>query len=437
MTRLFSLYHGAPLMDQICSVPNMTVAWQKVKSNIHVGRRGKSAGVDAITLREFEADWPNQMAILQDELMSGLYRPLPPRHVEIPKASGSMRVIAILAVRDRVAQRAVKQVLEPLFDPLLHDCSFGCRQRVGVPDALTMVTRYADRGLTWVVDADIASYFDAIDHRILMSLVRQRIDEVRVLQMITRWLEVGTLTDEDARAYVDDVKEQGHHRRPAHDAIEPTGSESDLLLAHGAMYDPYGITPWQQGDVSHGLLNNRLWSALALARPVLSGIQQALPHVQRVGKQIGVKRLAIAGAVAASAAGVAAAGELWRRQREKQRGAMQGGALSPLLANIYLHPFDLAMTTRGFRMVRFMDDFVIMCATREDAEDALQLAVRQLALLRLQVNEEKTRLVSYEDGLEFLGQALVPTQQRSALTQGLTSFAEAAERLKQLKRRKR
>jgi RNA-directed DNA polymerase len=167
-----------------------------------------------------------------------------------------------------------------------------------------------------------------------------------------------------------------------------------------------------------------------MARIVLSGAQQIFPHVQHIGRRIGTKRLTIAGVVVAGTAGVAAAGEWLRRQREKQRGTMQGGALSPLLANIYLHPFDLAITSQGFRMVRFMDDFVIMCASREDAAQAMELARKQLATLRLVLNEEKTQIVNYEDGLEFLGQALVPRQRRSALPQGWTSFAEAAEALR-------
>ena len=111
-------------MPQICSVENLTLAWRRVRSNIHVARRGRSAGLDAVTLRDFEVDWTRQMAQLADELQQGTYRPLPAKRVAIPKASGGERAIAILAVRDRVAQRAVQQVLDPLFDPCFLDCSY-------------------------------------------------------------------------------------------------------------------------------------------------------------------------------------------------------------------------------------------------------------------------------------------------------------------------
>lgn len=175
------------------SVENLTLAWRRVRSNIQVARRGRSAGVDAVTLRDFEADWAAQMRALAEELRGGVYRPLPARQVTIPKASGGERAIAILAIRDRVAQRAVQQVLQPLFEPLFLDCSYGCRLYVGVPEAVARVARYADQGLGWAVDADIASYFDTIDHRILLGLVRQRIEEPAVLRLISQWLQAGAL----------------------------------------------------------------------------------------------------------------------------------------------------------------------------------------------------------------------------------------------------
>ncbi|PDW04079.1 CRISPR-associated endonuclease Cas1 [Candidatus Viridilinea mediisalina] len=124
---IFPPYSGPPLLDQVVSVENLTLAWRRVRGNIHVARRARSAGFDAMTVRDFEADWLNQMRGLAEELQTGSYRPLPARHVTIPKASGGERAIAILAIRDRVAQRAVQQVLQPLFEPLFLDCSYGCR----------------------------------------------------------------------------------------------------------------------------------------------------------------------------------------------------------------------------------------------------------------------------------------------------------------------
>jgi len=430
---IFPRYSGPALLDQVVSVENLTLAWRRVRSNIHVARRGRSAGVDAITIRDFEATWSAQMTALADELRTGVYRPLPARTVQIPKASGGERAIAILAIRDRIAQRAVQQVLQPLFEPLFLDCSYGCRLYVGVPDAVARVARYADQGLAWAADADIAGYFDAIDHRILMSLLRQRIDEPAILQLVSRWLQAGTLHDAEVAPLAAEpggiaglLRQGGEALRGALASPPPPPVSSPPLPG-----DPYAAVAWEQPDpLGWGVprppgLQSGLIAALSLAQPALDGARLVAPHLRRLGPQ----RLLIGGALAA---GAVAAGELALRARAAAgpRGAPQGGALSPLLANVYLHPFDLAMTGHGLRLVRFMDDLVVMCASREEAERALELTRRQLATLRLELNPTKTRLVAYADGLEFLGQTLAPRTSGPRFGQGIASFEEAERALR-------
>ncbi len=118
----------------------------------------------------------------------------------------------------------------------------------------------------------------------------------------------------------------------------------------------------------------------------------------------------------------------WRQTG--QRGTPQGGALSPLLANIYLHPFDVALTSQGVRLVRFVDDFVVLCASEDEARHTLTLVERQLSALHLELNHDKTRIVNYADGLEFLGQALAPIRRGPRWIEGVASFDEAQERLR-------
>jgi len=422
---LFPRHDGTALIEQICGVENLTLAWRRVRSNIQIARRGRSAGPDAITVRDFEADWTRQMTQLAEEVRAGTYRPLPPKRVAIPKASGGERAIAILAVRDRIAQRAVQQVLEPLFEPLFLDCSYGCRPRVGVHDAVARVARYADQGLTWVVDADVASYFDTIDQRILLGLLRQRIDDVAVLRLIAQWLASGAMTDGEAPlASGGTLDVLGRGGQVVQRWMAWATTEPPALLDPR---DPYAAGGWEQPGGTP--MSNNLGTALLLARPALSAVRTALPYARRVARQVGGQRALLIGALVAG--GAVAAGELARRARgEAARGTPQGGALSPLLANIYLHPFDLALTSQGMRLVRFMDDFVIMCASREEAERALQLATRQLATLRLALNEAKTSVASYADGLEFLGQALAPRRGGPRLEHGLASFDEAQQALR-------
>jgi RNA-directed DNA polymerase len=434
---IFPRYTGPLLMEQVCRVENLTLAWRRVLSNIQVARRGRSAGPDAVTLRDFEADWTRQMTQLADELRSGAYRAVPPRRVQIPKSSGGARAIAILTVRDRVAQRAVQQVLEPQFDPLLLDCSYGCRPRVGVADAVARVARYAEQGLTWVVDADIQSYFDMIDQRILLGLVRQRIDESALLQLIAQWLEVGALEEAESAPLAAPEAWPARWgqtlRRVVGGAVQPPPA---FPPAGGPtapdLINPYAAAGWEQPGYSAGWnagmpvngLEQHVWTAMMFAKPVINGARMAWPYVRKIGGQ----RLAMAGTVAAVAL---AAGEAVRRgQAAGPRGTPQGGALSPLLANIYLHPFDLALTSQGVRLVRFVDDFVIMCASQAEAERALTLAQQQLATLRLTLHPEKTQIASYADGLAFLGQALAPRRSGPRLAEGLTSFEQAQAALR-------
>lgn len=434
---LFPRYSGPPLIEQICSVENLTLAWRRVRSNIQVARRGRSAGPDAVTLRDFEADWTRQMTTLAEELRSGAYRPLPPRHVQIPKASGGARAIAILSVRDRVAQRAVQQVVEPLFDPLFLDCSYGCRPLVGVPEAVARVERYAQQGLTWVVDADIASYFDTIDQRILLGMVRQRIAEPALLQMIAQWLTVGALHRDETEPIAPPETRLSRWgqalRRFAPWGGQQPGAPAAFGLPPSELADPYAAAIWEQpgsvgplgaGPMVANSLEQHLWTAMMFARPVLSGARMAWPYVRRVGG----RRIALASAVAA---GALAASEAVRRGSDPdRRGTPQGGALSPLLANIYLHPFDLALTSQGLRLVRFVDDFVVMCASQAEAARVLVLVQQQLGTLRLTLNAEKTKIVHYADGLAFLGQALAPRAHGPRLAQGLDTFDEAQAALR-------
>ncbi len=434
---IFPRYTGPALLEQVVSVENLTLAWRRVRGNIQVARRGRSAGVDAVTLRDFEADWVLQMARLAEELRMGLYRPLPARTVHIPKASGGERAIAILAIRDRVAQRAVQQVLQPLFEPLFLDCSYGCRLAVGVPDAVARLARYAEQGLGWAADTDIASYFDTIDQRILLSLLRQRFDEPALLQLISQWLQVGQLHEDEATTLAPEPAGLAGLLQRGGAALRGIGNELPSAPLPPALPplagDPYAAAGWEQpAGTSWGLTRptgfeaGGLLTALSLAQPVLEGARRLAPHVRRIGPQ----RLLIGSALAA---GAVAAGELALRAYaggHGPRGTPQGGALSPLLANIYLHPFDLAMTSHGLRLVRFMDDLVVMCATREEAERALVLIRRQLATLHLALNEEKTGVIAYHDGLAFLGQVLLPRQAGPRLAQGMSSFEEAEQAMR-------
>ncbi len=267
--------------QSIWAIDNLRRAWRKVKAN------GGGPGVDGESLRTFEADLRNNLSDLQASLRSGHYQPQPVRRVWVPKPSGGNRPLAILALRDRIAQRVVYDALAPLYEGKFLDCSFGFREGRSTRDAVEAIIRWRDQGQRWVVDGDIKDCFENLDHRLLMTLVRRDVKDRQVLQLIEAWLQAQVFND-------------------------------------------------------------------------LQG-------------------------------------------RDPAAGTFQGGVLSPLLANVYLHEFDRTMTRAGKRLVRYADDWVILCAKKSEAQEALEAAAAALGRLRLAVNPYKTRVVNFDQGFSFVG----------------------------------
>lgn len=237
------------LIDKVYRVETLKAAWQKVAAN------GGAAGVDGQSVKRFAARAEMYLKELSIALERGTYRPMAVRRVEIPKEKGKMRPLGIPVVKDRIVQTALKFVLEPIFEREFLEMSYGFRPGLGCKDALREVDRLLREGYTFVVDADLRSYFDTIPHERLLERVRERVSDGRVLELIEAYL------------HQDIVKEMEQWR-------------------------PSGGTP-------------------------------------------------------------------------------QGAVISPLLANIYLHGLDGRMVQKGYRMVRYADDFVVLCRSAEEAQAAL------------------------------------------------------------------
>lgn len=269
------------LIDKVWDLRNLRAAWERVKAN------GGCPGTDGETLERFEAGLEANLTALSEELRQDRYQPRPIRRVRIPKETGGERPLGIPAVRDRVVQAALMQKLEPIFEPLFSDRSYGFRPGRGTKDALRRLWRDLREGNCWIVDADIRGFFDSVCHELLIDLVAQEVSDGRVLGLIRRFLQGAVLED-------------GH-------------------------------------------------------------------------------------------------------LRDVEQGTPQGGVLSPLLANIYLHGLDQRMAALGVKMVRYADDFVLVARTRREAEEALDAVREDLKTLGLELHPTKTRVVHVRAGIDFLG----------------------------------
>jgi RNA-directed DNA polymerase len=179
------------LIDKVYRWENLYTAWRRVRAN-------KGAhGLDRVTIRHFEADWEVHLREIQRQLIEKRYTPLPVRRVYIPKASDSKqrRPLGIPTVADRIVGQALLQILDPLFDSSMSERSFGFRKGRKAHHAIATVIRDAREGYRYVVDADIASFFDRISHQVTMSLVKARIADGRVLRLIEAFLKAGVCED--------------------------------------------------------------------------------------------------------------------------------------------------------------------------------------------------------------------------------------------------
>ncbi len=178
------------LYDKVYRPDVLAQAWDDVRRN-----RG-AAGIDGQAIEEVEAYGVRRMLNeLYRELREESYRPRPVMRVMIPKGDGGQRPLGIPTVKDRIVQAAAKRVIEPLFEADFQEFSYGFRPRRSAHDALEDVRRTVNSGYSHVVDADIRSYFDNINHDKLMLLLQLRISDRRMLKLLRGWLRAGVMAE--------------------------------------------------------------------------------------------------------------------------------------------------------------------------------------------------------------------------------------------------
>jgi len=272
------------LVDKVYTLPNLRAGFRKVKAN------GGAAGVDHQTIEMFESHLEENLETLGRSLKEGSYRPQAIKRVWIPKpGSKEKRPLGIPTVRDRVVQAALRNVLEPIFERDFAEQSYGFRPNRGCKDALRRVTDLLTRGMTWVVDADLKSYFDTIPHAPLIKQVEEKVSDGVVIALLKSYLK----------------------------------------------------------------------------QNVMEAMERWTP----------------------------------------EEGTPQGAIVSPLLSNIYLDPLDHEMEQRGIEMVRYADDFVILCQSKAEAEEALEKVRQWTVEAGLRLHPDKTRIVdaTQKGGFDFLG----------------------------------
>jgi RNA-directed DNA polymerase len=272
------------LMDKVYNAANLRQALQAVHAN------GGSAGVDHETVAMFARQQEANLEKIARALRRNEYKPSAVKRVWIPKpGSKESRPLGIPTVRDRVVQAALRHVLEPIFERDFAEHSYGFRPNRGCKDALRRVDDLLHQGYSWVVDADLKSYFDTIPQGRLLAQVASKVSDGRVLDLVQAFLKQGIL-------------EQAKYWMP-------------------------------------------------------------------------------------------------------EKGTPQGGVISPLLSNIYLDPLDHLMAAKGIEMVRYADDFVLLCRSESQAQTALAEVQQWTERVELALHPDKTRIVdaTQRGGFEFLG----------------------------------
>jgi RNA-directed DNA polymerase len=178
---------GADLLEKILDRDNLNRAYKQVKSN------NGAPGIDGMSVEDALPWLQENRKELLEIIRQGKYKPQPVRRKEIPKPDGGVRKLGIPTVIDRVIQQAIAQKLQPIYEPLFSEGSYGYRPGRSAQQAMMKAKAYAEEGYVYVVQVDLSKYFDTLNHDLLMNLLRRQIEDKRVIELIKKYLKSGVM----------------------------------------------------------------------------------------------------------------------------------------------------------------------------------------------------------------------------------------------------
>ena len=249
-------YKKHSLINQVYEYRNLEEAFKAVKAN-----KG-APGIDGVTIEQFEGQLEQNLREIQRQLKERRYIPQPVKRVYIPKANGGQRPLGIPTVKDRVVQQALKNILEPIFERIFLNGSYGYRPGKSAMQAVARAAGIVERGYWWVVDADIKGFFDNVNHEILLDLVNEQVSDGTVLKLIRRFLESGVLKG--------DTLEETPAGTPQAWVISPL--PANIMLNHldrRLGEEGYIITRYADDFLIHCMTENGAIKALARTTEIL------------------------------------------------------------------------------------------------------------------------------------------------------------------------
>lgn len=180
---------GADLLESILDRDNLNRAYKQVKSN------NGAPGIDGMSVADALPWLQENRTELLESIRQGKYKPQPVRRKEIPKPDGGARKLGIPTVIDRVIQQAIAQRLQPIYEPLFSEGSYGYRPGRSAQQAMMKAKAYAEEGYVYVVQVDLSKYFDTLNHDLLMNLLRKQIKDKRVIELIKKYLKSGVMEE--------------------------------------------------------------------------------------------------------------------------------------------------------------------------------------------------------------------------------------------------